>query len=117
MPPFILQNHLAGVPVGILGSPFPVVFFSDASCESEQSSDNGVIVEKTTLRFSTSESIAQNCPWAFIVTDVNGRSYVIGQREESAPVLSNNNTVSDDSNIQQVKVSFSARKSLIPCFL
>lgn len=117
MPPYILQKHLAGVPVGILRTPTPVEFFTEASCEAEQETDNGATIEKTTLRFSTSESLTQGLSLAFIITDVNGQSYVIGQKEESAPALTINNTVSNDTNIHQVKVTFTAQKSLIPCYI
>ena len=52
---------------------------------------------------------------AFVVTDVNNHTYVIGCKEAPYPVVDITTKVDDDNNISHVKVSFSRKKSLIPC--
>lgn len=116
LPSHILQKHLAGVPVGVYAQPTPVSFVN-ASCEAEQDPDHSSVLEKTTLEFSTSDEFPFHLPLAFVITDTNNRSYVIGQKEAPAPQITVNTTINDEKNIHLVKVVFSARKSLVTCII
>lgn len=75
----------------------------------------GTYYESTTLQFTTTDKIRQMQQLAFVVTDVNNQSYVIGCKEAPYPVVDITTNLDNDNNISHVKVSFSRKKSLIPC--
>lgn len=115
LPPNILQKALAGVPVAIYSPPTPVEHYGNAKCVAEQEYDHGSYLENTTLTFTTTDEIPNCKPVAFVVTDVNGQSYVIGHREAPCPVVEISSKKGVEESIYEVKVSFSAQKSLISC--
>lgn len=71
--------------------------------------------EKTSMEFTTTDEIPNYQELAFIVTSAEGRSYVIGQREHPFPIVEISEKINDDTNIKEVKVTFTRLKSLIPC--
>lgn len=113
--PNILQKYLAGVPVGIFQIPTDVEHYGNAKCEAEQEYDNGSYSEKAVLSFTTTQSILNYSNLAFIVTTAEGRSFVIGQREEPFPIVEISEKINEDTNIYEVKVTFTCQKSLVPC--
>ena len=50
-----------------------------------------------------------------MVTDVHDKSYLIGVKEAPFPIVNITTKVDDETNISEVKVTFSRLKSLIPC--
>lgn len=115
LPPNILQKHLAGVAVGIYSIPTPVEHYGNAECTAEQEYDHGSYLERSTLTFTTTDRIPNHLPLAFVMTDVNGQSYVIGFHEAPLPVVEISQKTGETDCIFEVKVNFSARKSLISC--
>ena len=115
--PDILQRYLAGMPIAIYSSPTPIEIYGGASCESVSEHDNGSRLEKTTLQFTTTNEILECQDLAFVVKDVQGKFYVIGQKESPYPMVEIDASVNKDENVKVVKVVFSAKKSLIHCFL
>ena len=115
LPPDTLEKYLTGIPVGIFAAVTPVVYFDSSSCEAEAEYHNGVSYEKTTLKFRTTDEIPRSQDIAFVITDVQGKSYLIGHRELPYPMVAITSVIDKDTNIFEVKVAFSARKSLIPC--
>lgn len=113
--PDTLEKYLAGIPVGIFAAVTPVVHFDSSSCEAEAEYNNGVSYEKTTLQFRTTDDIPRSQDIAFVITDVQGKSYLIGHLERPYPMVAVTFTIDKDTNIYEVKVSFSSRKALIPC--
>lgn len=111
----IILKHLAGVPVGIFAAVTPVTHFDSSSCEAETEYNNGVSFEKTTLQFRTTDEIPSSQDIAFVVKDVQGQSYLVGHRERPHPIVAVTAIIDKDTNIRKVNVSFSARKSLVPC--
>ena len=75
----------------------------------------GTYYESTTLQFTTTDEIQQSQELAFVVTDVHDKSYLIGCKEAPYPVVDITTNLDKDNNISHVKVSFSRKKSLIPC--
>ena len=75
----------------------------------------GTYYESTTLQFTTTDEIRQMQQLAFVVTDVNNHTYVIGCKEAPYPVVDITTNIDKDNNFSHVKVSFSRQKSLIPC--
>ena len=114
LPPDLLLKYLSGMPVSIFSAPTSVEHYGNASCEAVSEYDNGSRLEKTTLRFTTADEVPERQDLAFLVKDVQGRGYVIGQKEPPFPMVEKFTSVDKDENIKEVKVVFTVRKSLIP---
>ena len=113
--PNIVEKFLAGVPIGVFSTSTPIEHYGNASCEAESEYKGGTYYESTTLQFTTTDEIRQSQQLAFVVTDVNNHTYVIGCKEAPYPVVDITTNIDKDNNFSHVKVSFSRQKSLIPC--
>ena len=112
--PNIVEKFLAGVPIGVFSTSTPIEHYGNASCEAESKYTGGTYYESTTLQFTTTDEIRQSQQLAFVVTDVNNHTYVIGCKEAPYPVVDITTNIDKDNNFSHVKVSFSRKKSLIP---
>lgn len=113
--PNIQEKHRVGIPVAVQALSTPIDDFFSASCETESEYINGGNSETTTLQFRTTDEIHSSRPLAFVVTDANNESFLIGTKEEPYPIVEISELKDAESNIQMVKVTFVRRKSLIPC--
>ena len=80
--------------------------------------DNGGRIEKTTLKFITDEMIVHYPDIAFVVTDTNGESFVVGAREKPHPIIRMTISTGDPGGEPAVfsyEVTLYAQRSLIPC--
>ena len=114
----IMYKHLAGLPVGIFTEVTPIAFVGVPTCEAVSTYNNNGRVEQTTLRFKTLDDVPTNKHIAFVITDCNGQSYVIGQHEKPRPIIkttSTTGTPGGDPAVFSVEVTLYAQKSLIPC--
>lgn len=114
LPPDILLKHLSGMPVAVFASTTPIEHYGDASCEAVSEYDNGSSLEKTTLQFTTTDEIPRNQELAFVIEDVQGKSYIIGQKEPPFPMVEIETKIDGKENVTQVKVVFISKKSSIP---
>ena len=115
LPPNIVEKFLAGVPIGVFSTSTPIEHYGNASCEAESEYTGGTYYESTTLQFTTTDEIRQSQQLAFVVTDVNNHTYVIGCKEAPYPVVDITTNLDNETNISEVKVTFQRQKSLIPC--
>lgn len=115
--PNITEKYRAGLPVAIFPLPTSIEHYGNASCEAEQEYDNGGYSEKTVLQFTTTEDISHYPPLAFVVTDANGQSYIIGTQEAPYPIVEITKTIDKEVNVNNIKVTFTRRKSLVPCVI
>ena len=115
--PNITEKYRAGLPVAIFPLPTAIEHYGNASCEAEQEYDNGGYSEKTVLQFTTTEDISHYPPLAFVVTDANGQSYIIGTQEAPYPIVEITKTIDKEVNVNNIKVTFTRRKSLVPCVI
>ena len=113
--PNITEKYRAGLPVGIFPLPTAIEHYGNASCEAEQEYDNGGYSEKTVLQFTTTDDLSHYPPLAFVVTDADGQSYIIGTQEAPYPMMEINETIDKEVHVKTVKVTFTRRKSLVPC--
>ena len=114
----IMYKHLAGQPVGIFTDITPIAFVGVPTCEAVSQYNNNGRIEQTTLRFKTLDDMPSSRHIAFIVTDCNNRTYIIGQRENPRPIVKitqNTGTPDGDPAVFIVEVTLYAQKSLIPC--
>lgn len=114
----IMMKHLAGLPVGLYTAITPIEFCGVPTCDAVSNYNNNGRLEQTTLRFKTLGTIPTSSHIAFVVTDCNDQSYIIGQREKPRPIVKitrQTGTPNGDPAVQEVEVTLYAQKSLIPC--
>ncbi len=114
----IMFKHLAGLPVGVFTDVNPIQFVGTPTCEAVSTYNKNGRVEQTTLRFNTLDDLPKSRHVAFIVTDCNNQSYIIGQHEKPRPIVKvtqNTGTPNGDPAVLSVEVILYAQKSLIPC--
>ena len=114
----IMNKHLAGLPVGIFTVITPIAFSGVPSCEAESIYNNNGRIEQVTLRFKTLDVLPLHRHIAYIITDCNNQSYIIGQREKPRPIVKvtrDTGTPNGDPAVCSVEVTLYAQKSLIPC--
>ena len=113
--PNITEKHRAGLPVAIFPLPSPIEQYGNASCEAEQEYVGGGYSEKTVLEFNTTDDLRHYPPLAFVVTDADGQSYIIGTKEAPYPIMEITQTIDKEVHVNTVKVTFTRPKSLVPC--
>ena len=113
--PNVIEKYMAGLPVGVYPLPTEVEQYGTGSCEAANELDDGTYYEKTVLQFSTAEEIDNRIPMAFVVMDAQKNYFLIGAKEAPYPIIEIAKSVSTESNVNSIKVTFTRRKSLIPC--
>jgi hypothetical protein len=115
--PNITEKYRAGLPVAIFPLPSPIEQYGNASCEAEQEYVGGGYSEKTVLQFNTTDDLSHYPALAFVVTDADGQSYIIGTKETPYPIMEITQTIDKEVHVNTVKVTFTRPKSLVPCLI
>ena len=115
--PNITEKYRAGLPVAIFPLPSAIEHYGNASCEAEQEYVDGGYSEKTVLQFNTTDDLSHYPALAFMVTDADGQSYIIGTKEAPYPIMEITQTIDKEVHVNTVKVTFTRRKSLVPCVI
>ena len=108
----IMYKHLAGIPVGIFTNVTPIAFVGVPTCEAVSTYNNNGRVEQTTLRFQTLDNVPLYQHIAFVVTDCNNQTYVIGQHEKPRPIIKESGhtgTPSGDPAVRTYEVTLYAK--------
>ena len=114
----MMNKHLANLPVGIFTDITPIAFCGVPTCEAVSTYNNNGRIEQTTLRFKTLDDLPTYRHMAYVVTDCNNQSYIIGQREKPRPIVKvtrDTGTPNGDPSVASVEITLYAQKSLIPC--
>ena len=114
----MMNKHLANLPVGIFTDITPIAFCGAPTCEAVSTYNNNGRIEQTTLRFKTLDDLPTYRHVAYVVTDCNNQSYIIGQREKPRPIVKvtrDTGTPNGDPSVATVEITLYAQKSLIPC--
>ena len=114
----MMNKHLANLPVGIFTDITPIAFCGVPTCEAVSTYNNNGRIEQTTLRFKTLDDLPTYRHVAYVVTDCNNQSYIIGQREKPRPIVKvtrDTGTPNGDPSVATVEITLYAQKSLIPC--
>ena len=115
--PNITEKYRAGLPVAIFPLPYAIEHYGNASCEAEQEYVDGGYSEKTVLQFNTTDDLSHYPALAFVVTDADGQSYIIGTKEAPYPIMEITQTIDKEVHVNTVEVTFTRRKSLVPCVI
>ena len=111
--PNLMERYLCGLPVSISATKTAIALVGDAECTLDAEFECNSYIEECQLEFSTTDDIDNSVPIAFVVTDANGASYLIGVKEKPYPQVLIGKTIDTESNVNTVKFTFKARKSLI----
>lgn len=114
----MMFKHLAGIPVGVFTDITPIAFCGVPTCEAVSTYNKNGRIEQTTLRFKTLDVPPSTRHVAFVVTDCNNQSYIIGQHEKPRPIVKvtrDTGTPNGDPAVATVEITLYAQKSLIPC--
>ena len=115
IPQHAMAKCLSDIPVGLSCSASKLDIYPEASLEVESDYTNGDYHENLTLKFTSTTKIPKSRKMALVVTDVEGKNYLIGTKERPYPVIEYTMEISGSRNIYDIKVTFSGKRALIPC--
>lgn len=78
----ILYSASTRMPISLFLRPTLVPIVGNAVCEVETKAENNGYAEELTLTFQTVVHLPKHRPMAFVIEDVNGNAYLIGQLEK-----------------------------------
>lgn len=108
---------IADIPIGISTDTKPICFSGIPTCEAVTTCLKNDESEKTTLKFNSTVDIPTSIPVAFIITDAQKKSFIIGAKEKPFPIISKTKRTGSpegDSSIISYEVTRESLKSLIP---
>lgn len=114
---------LAGIcrmPIPILTTITPIDFFDEPQCECKTKKDSGGYEDTASLKFLCGEKLPDRLPLAFVVTDNNGRSFLIGSKEHPLAIVQPDERLGkpDGDNVGIFyEITHVAIKSLVPCII
>ena len=116
----ISLRGISMMPVPILSDIHKVLFFDEPTCECVTEKDGGNSIDTAKLKFSSEELLPLKEHLAFVVTAIDGKSYIIGAHETPFPVVKL--TVSFGSSNGEgagyiYEITHKAIKSLVPCHI
>lgn len=114
----IALRYICGMNIIILAELTPVEFYGDPACKCETEFENAAMSQTATLEFKAVAQLPGNMPLAFVVTAVDGRSYLIGSRESPRAVAKCERVMaapSGEASVCKYEVTHKATRTLIPC--
>ena len=108
----------SGVQVLMTVLPTDISLKGEAVCEVERKFDNNSQQETAKLTFYTLDELPPHRHLAFVITDMQGNSFVVGAREAPFPIVRVTFTTGKpdgDASVRKYEVSFTARKGLALC--
>lgn len=108
------------MPIAILTDIYTIDFFDEPQCECKTTKEGGSYTDTASLKFSCGEQLPHLSAIAFVVTDVNDKSYLIGSREAPHPIVEVtqlSGIPSNDAAGYHYEIKHVALKSLVPCII
>lgn len=116
----IALRGIAMMPVPVLTDIHTVAFFDEPTCECVSENDGGNRTDTAKLNFAAEDMLPIKEHIAFVVTAIDGSSYIIGAKEAPFPVVKltiSFGTSDGDSAGFVYEITHSAIKSLVPCHI
>ena len=111
-------KSLVGIPITISSTLNELQFFDEPNCTVKQENEQNMQVEEATLEFATTDKLNTDSPLAFVITDVNGKSYLVGTKEPPFPTIEQERQTSSpdgDAACWNVTVTHVGLNALIEC--
>lgn len=116
----IALRGIAEMAVPILTDIHNVDFFGEPTCECVSENDGGNRTDTAKLQFAAEDMLPIKEHIAFVVTAIDGSTYIIGAKEAPFPVVKltiSFGTSTGDSAGFIYEITHSAIKSLVPCHI
>ena len=114
----VALNGICGNRIPVLTEILPVPFFGQASCECSETKESGGVVATATLSFKSDVVFPLHTHLGFVVTDNNGKSWLIGSKEPPFPMMKMciyfGDCESKSAGISY-EIKHTAIKTLLPC--
>ena len=120
LPANVALSAICGMQVVVLTDIHPIAFFDEPTCECKTKKDGGGYEDTATLKFLTSQKLPRSASLGFVVTDVNGQSYLIGSLEAPQPQVECNQQTgipSGDAAGYAYEIKHVSIKSMVPCVI
>lgn len=120
LPPRIDLQALGDLPVALLADLNEIAFLGNADCRCVTEKENNGWRQKASIKFRTGDKLPFCNNVAFVVTDVNGISYLIGAKELPFPVVRfeyNGGTPSGDPAGFTYEISHEALRTMVKCLI
>ena len=113
-------SAICGMSGVVLTDIHPIEFFDEPQCECKTKKDGAGYEDTATLKFLTSQKLPRSASLGFVVTDVNGQSYLIGSLEAPQPQVECNQQTgipSGDAAGYAYEIKHVSIKSMVPCVI
>lgn len=113
-------SAICGMTVAVLTDIHPIEFFGEPQCECKTKKDGAGYEDTATLQFLTSQKLPRSASLGFVVTDVNGKSYLIGSLEAPQPQVECSQQTgipSGDAAGYEYEIKHVSIKSMVPCVI
>ena len=113
-------SAICGMTVAVLTDVHPIPFFDEPTCECKTKKDGAGYEDTATLKFLTSKQLPRGAALGFVVTDVNGNSYLIGSREHPLPIVEPTRQTgipSGDAAGYEYEIKHVSIRSMVPCVI
>ena len=120
LPKRVDLHGICGSQVAVLTDIHTVEFFDEPDCRCVTEKDGGGYTDTATLKFHAAELLPIHRKLGFVVTDVNGRSYLIGSQEPPFPTVKAEmlcGAPDGDGAGFQYEIKHVAIKSMVPCVI
>ena len=120
LPTRIDLHAVVDLPVALLADLNEITFFGRPECQRVTVKENNGWRQEATLKFRAGEDLPFYKNIAFVVTDVNGDSYIIGANEKPYPVLKSEyktGSPSGDPAGFTYEISHNALRTLVKCII
>ena len=113
-------SAICGMSVAVLTDIHPIEFFDEPQCECKTKKDGAGYEDTATLKFLTSQKLPRSASLGFVVTDVNGQSYLIGSLEAPHPTVEPTRQTgipSGDAAGYEYEIKHVSIRSMVPCVI
>ena len=120
LPDRVALSAICNMQIAVLTTIHPIPFFDSPECECVTKKDGAGYEDTATLKFSTGKQLPNFNFFAFVVTDVNDRSFLIGSKEPPFAIVEVNHkagTPSGEAAGYDYEITHVAIKSMVPCII
>ena len=118
LPNDLAAHAISCAPIWLTQTMVDIPFTGEASCVGTRTNEHGAPNESVELTFQSLLALPDDVPLAFVVTDANNRSFLIGVREQPWPYIESSRGFGlpdGESSTTTYTITHKAPKALIPC--
>lgn len=120
LPDRVALSAICGMKIPIFTDIHEIEFFDDPQCECVTKKEGAGFQDSVSLKFKSGLQLPKTPYLGFIVTDVNGNSFLIGSKETPFAYVEkilNTGTPSGDTAGYEYEITHVAIKSMVECII